>query len=304
MYHIYCINSSIEGHLGSFQLLAIINKAAMNIVEHVSFLPLGKSSEYMPRSGIVGSSSSTMSNFLRNCQTHFQSGCTSLQSHQHWRSVPLSPNLSQHQLSPEFFILAIVTGVRWNLRVVLICISLMIKYAKRFFRCFSAIQYSLGENSFFSSVPYVLMGLFDFLESTFMSSLYILDISPLSDLGLVKILSQSDAALFVLLMVSLALQKLCNFMRFDLWILGLTAQAIAVLFRNFSPVAISSRLFPTFSSISFNVSGFMWSSLIHLDLTLVQGDWNGSIRILLHDNSQLSQHHLLKILSFFPQDGF
>jgi hypothetical protein len=39
-------------------------------------------------------------------------------------------------------------------------------------------------------------------------------------------------------------------------ILDLTAQAIAVLFRNFSPVPISSRLFPTFSSISFSVSGF------------------------------------------------
>jgi hypothetical protein len=45
-------------------------------------------------------------------------------------------------------------------------------------------------------------------------------------------------------------------------ILDLTEQAIAVLFRNFSPVPISSRLFPTFSSISFSVSGFMWSSLI------------------------------------------
>jgi hypothetical protein len=44
MYHIFCIHSSVEGHLGSFQLLAIINKAAMNIVEHVSFLPVGASS--------------------------------------------------------------------------------------------------------------------------------------------------------------------------------------------------------------------------------------------------------------------
>ena len=81
MYHIFYIHSSVEGHLGSFQLLAIINKAAMNIVEHVSFLLVGTSSGYMPRRGIVGSSGSTMSNFLRNRQTDFQSGCTSLQSH-------------------------------------------------------------------------------------------------------------------------------------------------------------------------------------------------------------------------------
>ena len=65
MYHIFGIHSSVEGHLGSFQLLAIINKAAMNIVEYVSFLPVGTSSGYMPRSGIVGYSGSTMSNFLR-----------------------------------------------------------------------------------------------------------------------------------------------------------------------------------------------------------------------------------------------
>jgi hypothetical protein len=98
MYHIFCIHSSVEGHLGSFQLLAIINKAAMNIVEHVSFLPVGASSGYMPRRGIAGSSGSTMSSFLRNRQTDFQSGCTSLQSHQQWTSVPLSPHSHQHLL--------------------------------------------------------------------------------------------------------------------------------------------------------------------------------------------------------------
>jgi hypothetical protein len=106
MYHIFCIHSSVEGHLGSFQLLAIINKAAMSVVEHVSFLPVGTSSGYMSRRSIAGSSSSTMSNFLRNCQTDFQRGCTSLQSHQQWRSVPLSPHPHQHLLSTEFLNLA------------------------------------------------------------------------------------------------------------------------------------------------------------------------------------------------------
>jgi hypothetical protein len=86
-------------------------------------------------------------------------------------------------------------------------------------------------------------------------------------------------------------------------ILHLTAQAIAVLLRNISPVPMFLRLFPTFSYISFSVSGFMWSSLIHLDLTLVQGDKNGSICIPLHDNHQLCQNRLLKML-FFPLDGF
>ena len=72
-WHIFCIHSSVEGRLGSFQLLAVINKAAMNIVEHVSLLSVGTSSGYMPRRGIARSSRSTMSNFLRNSQTDFQS---------------------------------------------------------------------------------------------------------------------------------------------------------------------------------------------------------------------------------------
>jgi hypothetical protein len=77
-YHIFCMHLSVEGHLGSFQLLAIINKVAMNIVEHMSFLYVGASFEYMPKSGIAEFSGSTMSNFLRNGHTDFQSDCTSL----------------------------------------------------------------------------------------------------------------------------------------------------------------------------------------------------------------------------------
>jgi hypothetical protein len=65
----FSVHSYAEEQLGSFQLLDIINKAAMNIVEHVSFLPVGTSSAYMPRRGIAGSSGSTMSKFLKNRQT-------------------------------------------------------------------------------------------------------------------------------------------------------------------------------------------------------------------------------------------
>jgi hypothetical protein len=136
MYHIFCIHSTVEGYLGFFQVLDIINEVAMTIVEHVFFLPVGTSSGYIPRSNIAGSSGRTMSSFLRNLQTDFQSGFTSLQSHQQWRSVPLSPHPHQHLLSPEFFILAILPGVRWNLRVVLICISLMTKDAEHFLGSF------------------------------------------------------------------------------------------------------------------------------------------------------------------------
>jgi hypothetical protein len=46
-----------------FQLLAIINKAAMKIVEHEPLLPAGTSSGYMPRRDIAGSSGSTYVQF-------------------------------------------------------------------------------------------------------------------------------------------------------------------------------------------------------------------------------------------------
>ena len=78
--------------------------------------------------------------------------------------------LVNNLLSPEFLILTILTGVRWILRVVLICISLMTKDVEHFFRCFSAIQDSFVENSLLSSVPHFLIRLFGLLVSNFLSS--------------------------------------------------------------------------------------------------------------------------------------
>ena len=106
----------------------------MNIVEHVSLLHGGASSSYSIMSGIAGSSGRTISKFLRICQNDFQSGCTSLKSHQQWWSALVSPHPCQHLLSSEFLILAILTCVRWNLKVVSICISLMIKDVENFFQ--------------------------------------------------------------------------------------------------------------------------------------------------------------------------
>jgi hypothetical protein len=78
-------------------------------------------------------------------------------------------------VSFEFLILAILVGV------VLICIPLMTKDTEHFFKCFLAIQDISVDNSLFSSIFHLKIGLFGLLVSNFLSSLYILDISPLSE---------------------------------------------------------------------------------------------------------------------------
>ena len=53
MYHNFFIHSSVNGHLGCFHVLAIVNSAAMKNGIHVSFSVL-VTSGYMPRTGIAG----------------------------------------------------------------------------------------------------------------------------------------------------------------------------------------------------------------------------------------------------------
>ena len=68
MYHIRFIHSSVDGHLGCFHVLAIVNSAAMNIGMRVSFRTMFFSG-YMPRSGIAGSCGSSIFSFLNITDT-------------------------------------------------------------------------------------------------------------------------------------------------------------------------------------------------------------------------------------------
>ncbi|ERE66736.1 Protein of unknown function DUF3704 containing protein [Cricetulus griseus] len=89
-------------------------------------------------------------------------------------------------------------------------------------------------------------------------------------------------------------RKLLSFRRSHLLIVDLSVYATVVMFRKQSPVPISSRVLPTFSSNGFSVAGFMLRSLIHLELSFVHGDRYGSICSLLLASIQLCQQHLLK----------
>ena len=131
-----------------------------------------------------------------------------------------------------------------------------------------------------------------------MNSLYIFKINLLSVASFTIIFSHSEGCLFILFIVFFAVQNLLSFIRSHLLIFVFISIAQGGGSKRIMLWFMSKTILPMFFSKSFIVSGLIFRSLIHFEFIFVYGVRKCSHFILLHVAVQLSQHHLLKMLSF------
>ena len=153
-------------------------------------------SGYIHKSGIAGSYASSIFSFLRALHTAFHCDCTNyIPTNSVW-GFPFLHILSNIVVC-RLLMITILTGVKWYLFVVLICISLIISNIENLFMCLLAVHMlSLGKCLFKSSTHFFFIGLFVFLILSCMSCLHILDINPLSVTSFANIFSHSICCLF------------------------------------------------------------------------------------------------------------
>ena len=128
----------------------------------------------------------------------------------------------------------------------------------------------LGEVSVQVIRPF-LIGLFVFLEWSHVSSLYILEIRPLSEVSLANMFSHPVGSPCILTLFSLAMQKLFILMRYHLFILSFMSLALGDMSVRMLLRGMSEFFLPMFSSMTFMVLQLIFKSFIHLEFIFVYG---------------------------------
>ena len=104
-----------------------------------------------------------------------------------------------------------------------------------------------------------------------MSSLYILEIRPLSEVSLANMFCHTVGSLFILMLFSLATQKLFILMRSHLFILSFMSLALGDMSVRMLLHGMSEIFLPMFSSRTFMVLQLIFKSFIHLEFIFVYG---------------------------------